>query len=72
MARLDCSFTFLRRSFHRDIRGHLVGREIPCILEAFAAAVRRSPDAVNRDRRELNLAIEQALRGWPARLPVSL
>ena len=57
MARLGCSFTFLRRSFHRDIRGRAIGEEVPRILQAMAAAAERSPTAVERDREDLSAAI---------------
>lgn len=61
MARLGCDFTFLRRSFHRDIQGHVPGREVPNMLWAVAAATRRSQDDIERDRCELHGAIRQAM-----------
>ena len=57
MARLGCSFTFLRRSFHRDIRGRVIGEEVPRMLEALTAAAQRSAAAVARDCEDLNVAI---------------
>jgi len=57
MARLDCRFSFLRRSFHRDMRGRDSAVEVPRILEAVARARRRSPEAIARDRRDLEAAI---------------
>jgi HpcH/HpaI aldolase/citrate lyase family protein len=60
MARLGCHFTFLRRSFHRDIRGRALEEEIPRILHAMAASWRRSSAAIERDREELNAAICRA------------
>jgi hypothetical protein len=57
MARLGCSFTFLRRSFHRDIRGRAIGEEVPRILQAVAAASERSAAAVDRDREDLGVSI---------------
>ena len=57
MARLGCSFTFLRRSFHRDIRGRATGEEVPRILQAIAAAAERSAAAVERDLQDLSVAI---------------
>jgi hypothetical protein len=60
MARLDCSFTFLRRSFHRDIRGRATGEEIPRILQAIAAAADRSAAAIEQDLEDLSVAIDCA------------
>ena len=60
MSRLECNFTFLRRSFHRDVRGRALDEEIPRILHAVSAASRRSVAAVERDREELNAAICRA------------
>ena len=59
MSRLGCSFTFLRRSFHRDIRGRAFEKEIPRILEAMSASSRRSFAAIERDREELSVAIRR-------------
>jgi hypothetical protein len=71
MARLHSGFTFLRRSFHRDIRGRSVAEDIPAMLWAVAAAARRSPDDVERDRRDLNAAIRRAIAGPAECLPLS-
>jgi hypothetical protein len=57
MARLKCSFSFLRRSFHRDIRGRDMKVEIPRILESLQQARLRSPQDVAQDRSELIDAI---------------
>jgi hypothetical protein len=72
MARLGCSFTFLRRSFHRDIRGRAVAEEVPRMLQALATAAQRSAVAVERDREHLSAAIgsafvdQQAIQpSWP-------
>jgi hypothetical protein len=62
MARLECRFSFLRRSFRRDLVGRSLAREVPRLLDALAAARRRAPAAVDRDRR----ALVRALRAWPA------
>jgi len=59
-ARMDCQFSFLRRSFHRDIQGRDLVIEIPRIREALQKAFRRTPEEVVRDRREL----EKAVRTW--------
>lgn len=67
MARLDCQFSFLRRSYHRDIQGRSPRVEIPRMIEAVERARRRNAEQVWSDRLEL----EQAIRGWPEpeRLP---
>lgn len=60
MARLDCHFSFLRRSFHRDVAGHDAAREIARIHESVARARGRNSEEVARDRSELACAVE----GW--------
>ena len=60
MARLRCDFSFLRRSFHRDIRGRHLAVEIPRIRAAIREAVARDDDAVANDRR----ALVSAVRAW--------
>lgn len=69
MSRLGCHFTFLRRSFHRDMRGHALGEEIPRILGAMASASERSSAAIARDREELSVAIQRARFDQPAAVP---
>jgi hypothetical protein len=64
MARLNCDFSFLRRSFYRDIRDRDLAVEVPRILEAIRQARLRSPEAIARDRRELELAV----RAWPSEM----
>ena len=59
-ARMDCQFSFLRRSFHRDIQGRDMATEIPRIHEALRKAFQRTPEEVEQDRREL----EEAVRTW--------
>ena len=59
LIRLDCAFTFLRRSYHADIRGRDPAHEIPRLLAALEAASRRSADQVDQDRDELIAAVEQ-------------
>ncbi|MFO1518675.1 MAG: aldolase/citrate lyase family protein [bacterium] len=61
MARLDCQFTFLRRSFYRDTRPERWPSQIPSILEAFEQARRRSADQIEQDRTELRQAIQSCL-----------
>lgn len=53
MARLNCQFSFLRRSFHRDIQGRNLMKEIPRIYEALDSAYKRSKEAVEQDRIDL-------------------
>jgi hypothetical protein len=58
MARLGCDFSFLRRSFHRDIRGRDLSIEIPRLLEAIERASSRSAETAARERDELLQAID--------------
>jgi hypothetical protein len=60
MARLDCSFTFLRRSFRRDISGRDLRREVARIHAAWDTLHARARAEVERDRRDLVTAVEQA------------
>ncbi|MGH3042399.1 MAG: aldolase/citrate lyase family protein [Gaiellaceae bacterium] len=53
IARLRADFTFLRRSFYRDVAGRDVAREVPRILAALAAARQRPTEEEERDRSEL-------------------
>jgi hypothetical protein len=64
MARLGADFSFLRRSFHRDIRGRDPTVEIPRLLEALRRAGHRSGARVERDWRDLALLLGPAT--WPA------
>ncbi len=57
MARLRCSFSFLRRSFHRDLAGRELDVEVPRLRAALDAAALRRPEAVARDRAELERAV---------------
>ena len=59
MARLGTEFTFLRRSFYRDVVNldRDLNVEIPRILSALKAAGGRSKEQVDRDREELIQAI---------------
>lgn len=57
MARLNCTFSFLRRSFHRDIKGRDLKTEIPRLLRALQEARLRSSDGIAADRHELERAI---------------
>jgi hypothetical protein len=57
MARLGCTFSFLRRSFHRDILGREMSVEIPRIQEALDEAFQRTEFEIERYRQELVEAI---------------
>jgi hypothetical protein len=59
MARLSSRFSFLRRSFLRDIQGKSIEAEVPRLLEAIAAAGRRSDADVRRDQESLVAAIRR-------------
>lgn len=61
MARLDCNFTFLRRSFFRDTLSKDVGFEIPRIHDALQRAKNRSVSAVNRDQMLLSKSLKNIL-----------
>ena len=58
-ARLDCQFSFLRRSYTRDIVGRDPAVEIPRIREAIVQATRRDEKQVRRDRRELTGCLQE-------------
>jgi hypothetical protein len=53
MARLSCGFTFLRRSWRRDMTGRDPRAELPRIRAAIERAGRRSAEEIARDRAEL-------------------
>jgi hypothetical protein len=57
MARLRCGFSFLRRSFHRDIADRELSVEIPRLRAAVEAARQRPLSRVARDNAELVDAI---------------
>lgn len=57
MARLGCSFSFLRRSFLRDMAGRAFADEVPRLKEAIADAQARPAAAVARDRQALDTAL---------------
>lgn len=58
MIRINCTFSFLRRSFHRDVPGRDLAVEVPRLLEAIDRAKMRSSMSVARDRRNLEIAID--------------
>jgi len=53
MARLGCSFSFLRRSFWNDVGRDELGKGVSAIREAIAKSAGRGADAVEKDRAEL-------------------
>lgn len=57
MARLRCDFSFLRRSFRRDMAGRDLAVEVPRLAAALEAARRRTEAEVAADREELLAAI---------------
>jgi hypothetical protein len=59
MARLNCHFSFLRRSFYRDIQGRDIAAEVPRILEAIDSARKRTPEQMAADK---NLLLEAVAR----------
>jgi hypothetical protein len=61
MVRLGCSFSFLRRSFYRDIHNREVFVEIPRLIKALRDARNRDRSAIKKDREEL----EACIRHWP-------
>lgn len=67
MARLQTNFSFLRRSFHRDISGKNVQLEVAGLLNALERARTRDPKAVVEQRLELEAAIGRCapgVHGW--------
>ncbi len=60
MARLDCQFSFLRRSFLRDTAGRGLKDAIPKILAALEEAFARTPAQIEADRAELHRAVVEA------------
>lgn len=59
LIRLDCTFSFLRRSYHADMRGRSPARETPRLRLALETASRRTLAEVERDRDELIVAVEE-------------
>lgn len=59
LARLRCGFTFLRRSFRRDVAGRTLEVEVPRMGEALQAAFGRPEAEIARDRRALELRIAE-------------
>jgi len=61
LARLDASFTFLRRSFHADVAGRDLAVELPRVTGAVVAARRRPPRQQATDRAELVAVVSDLL-----------
>jgi len=59
LVRLDCSFSFLRRSYHADIRRRDPRREIPRLLVELDRARRRTTAEVAAEREALVDAVEE-------------
>jgi hypothetical protein len=63
MARLGSDFTFLRRSFLRDVAGKEMGPEVARMREAWRELRRRSPGEVEADREALLACIAELVDG---------
>ena len=66
MIRLECSFSFLRRSFHRDVASTSMADGVAQIRRAIRDAAVRSAAAITRDRQ----ALEGFVWAWPGRAGV--
>ena len=64
MARLNAQFTFLRRSFTKDMAKKDMGVEVPRILQALSDAKLRNPEEIEADRQELNTFIKEWKDGF--------
>lgn len=62
MARLRCSFAFLRRSFYRDVAGRDVSTAVLAIRKALADAFSASAATLQREHRKLVRAVSAAER----------
>jgi 2-keto-3-deoxy-L-rhamnonate aldolase RhmA len=60
MARTRCAFSFLRRSFKRDIPGRDMKKELARLREEWGRLGRRSPDEVDEDQQRLVQRIRAA------------
>lgn len=57
LGRLDADFTFLRRSFTRDVAGREVSAEVARLLRHLAVTAARTPSEVRADREQLCAAV---------------
>lgn len=60
MARLDCGFSFMRRSFRRDVAGRDLSREVRRIERLWRALRGRPPAAVEHHRRRFACAVRES------------
>ena len=60
LVRLNCGFSFMRRSFHRDIEGKDMSIEVPKILDSIRRHLQRSPEDITEDKSLLDDAILNA------------
>jgi hypothetical protein len=67
MARLGCTFSFLRRSYHADVRGRNAAYELERLHEAIEHARLRSEDEVADD----SAALVDAVEAWEGALASS-
>ena len=67
LARLRCAFTFVRRSFWRDVVGRDWGLEIAGIQELWRRLARRTPAELARDREAFSRAVAAARPTTPLR-----
>ncbi len=58
MARLDCSFTFLRRSFYRDVVGKESADEVKGMKSVLCKMQMRAPQAIRDDQQNLHDAFQ--------------
>lgn len=70
LTRLECDFTFLRRSFRRDVVGRALDIEVPRIREALLAASIRSLGEVHRDRADF-VRVVRELESSPEQIPAA-
>jgi hypothetical protein len=64
MARLDCDFTFLRRSFLADVCDRELDGEVGRIHAAYAEICKRTSEEIARDREDLCHAIATRAPEW--------
>jgi hypothetical protein len=64
LVRMDCRFSFLRRSFYRDIAGLEMRLEIPRLQQAIEDSRLRSAEVMEADRQELLRAIAHSAPGF--------
>lgn len=62
MLRLQAQFSFLRRSFHRDMQGRALNIEIPRILHTLETMQTRPPQEIAQDQEALHHAIAKIMQ----------